>query len=161
MKKSHKNTSRRQSSDLPDRRARKAATRAARQAGPGGPSAETLYRRLQDPGARLDGFTCGNCGVAVPWEGAGSAHRNHCPRCLYSRHLDDEPGDRASECLALMEPVAVWVRKGGEWAVIHRCRECGVLSSNRVAADDNVPLLVSLAMRPIASPPFPLTHEEP
>ena len=36
-----------------------------------------------------------------------------------------------------MEPIAVWVRKGGEWAIIHRCKRCGALSSNRMAADDN------------------------
>ena len=55
-----------------------------------------------------------------------------------------------------MEPIAVWVRKGGEWAVIHRCRLCGSLSSNRTAADDNPTLLMSLAVKPLAQPPFPL-----
>ena len=57
-----------------------------------------------------------------------------------------------------MEPVAVWVRKGGEWAIIHRCRICGTLHSNRIAADDNQALLLSLAVRPLAQPPFPLDH---
>ncbi len=59
-----------------------------------------------------------------------------------------------------MEPVAVWVRRGGEWAIIHRCRECGVFSSNRIAADDNEILLLSLAVRPLAMPPFPLDRLE-
>ena len=68
---------------------------------------------------------------------AGSDHRNHCPNCLSSLHVDEEPGDRASDCGGIMEPVAAWVRKGGEWAIIHRCKRCGKLSSNRVAADDN------------------------
>ena len=57
-----------------------------------------------------------------------------------------------------MEPVAVWVRKGGEWAVIHRCKRCGALSSNRVAADDSPMKLLSIAARPMASPPFPIEH---
>ena len=83
-------------------------------------------------------------------------HRNHCPRCLCSVHLDNEPGDRAANCGGVMEPIAVWVRKGGEWAVIHRCRECGTLSSNRTAADDNPALLISIAAKPLASPAFPL-----
>lgn len=61
-------------------------------------------------------FTCKNCGRVVVPEGAGSTHRNHCPNCLCSLHVDEEPGDRASACGGLMEPVAVWVRKGGEWA---------------------------------------------
>jgi ribosome biogenesis GTPase / thiamine phosphate phosphatase len=55
-----------------------------------------------------------------------------------------------------MEPVAVWVRNGGEWAVIHRCNDCGTLHSNRIAADDNEALLLALAVRPLAQPPFPL-----
>ena len=45
----------------------------------------------------------------------------------------------------------MWVRKGGEWALIHRCRACGALRSNRIAADDNPALLLSIALRPLAS----------
>lgn len=56
--------------------------------------------------------------------------------------------------------VAVWVRKGGEWAIIHRCKRCGKLSSNRVAADDNPMKLMSIAMKPLCSPPFPLDYIE-
>ena len=85
--------------------------------------------------------------------GAGTEHRNHCPNCLTSLHVDIEPGDRASDCGGLMEPIAVWVRKGGEWAVIRRC---GALSSNRTAADDNPAKLLSLAVRPVGQPPFPI-----
>lgn len=59
-----------------------------------------------------------------------------------------------------MDPIAVWVRKNGEWAIIHRCRRCGVLSSNRIAADDNPIKLMSIAMRPVSSPPFPLEKIE-
>ncbi len=55
-----------------------------------------------------------------------------------------------------MEPLAVWCRKGGEWALVHRCTVCGSLASNRIAADDNPALLVSIAARPLAAPPFPL-----
>lgn len=60
----------------------------------------------------------------------------------------------------MMDPVAVWVRKGGEWVIIHRCRRCGHLSSNRVAADDNPMKLMSIALRPLCEPPFPLEHIE-
>ena len=51
-----------------------------------------------------------------------------------------------------MEPIGVWVRKNGEWAIIHRCRSCGKISSNRTAADDNPMKLMALAMRPFGSP---------
>lgn len=64
------------------------------------------------------------------------------------------------ENAGIMEPVAVWVRRGGEWAIIHRCKRCGALSSNRVAADDNPMKLMSIAMRPLSAPPFPLERIE-
>ena len=105
-------------------------------------------------------FVCRVCGRTVVPEGAGSGHRNHCPNCLCSRHLDIEPGDRVSDCGGVMEPIAVWVRKNGEWAIVHRCRVCGALSSNRVAADDNPMKLMSIAMKPLSSPPFPLERIE-
>ena len=107
-----------------------------------------------------DSFTCKVCGRLMTPENAGSDHRNHCNNCLCSLHVDIEPGDRASDCGGIMEPVAVWVRKGGEWAIIHRCRRCGALSSNRAAADDNPMKLMSIAMRPLASPAFPLERIE-
>lgn len=50
-----------------------------------------------------------------------------------------------------MEPIGVWVRGDGEWAIIHRCRRCGKLSSNRIAADDNPMKLMALAMKPVVS----------
>lgn len=87
---------------------------------------------------------------------AGTQHRNHCPLCLHSLHVDDVPGDRKESCGSSMEPIAVWVRKGGEWAIIHRCRGCGAIRSNRIAADDNAVLLISIAAKAIANPPFPL-----
>ena len=107
-----------------------------------------------------ESFLCGHCGRLVTAQGAGSDHRNHCPYCLYSKHLDITPGDREADCGGSMEPIAVWVRKNGEWAVIHRCSRCGSLSSNRIAADDNPMKLMSLAMRPVSSPPFPLERIE-
>ena len=105
-------------------------------------------------------FTCKVCGRQVVPAGAGSDHRNHCPNCLSSLHLDDEPGDRAAGCGGIMDAVGVWVRGRGEWAVIHRCRRCGHLSSNRVAADDNPLKLMSIALRPLAQPPFPTERIE-
>ncbi len=103
-----------------------------------------------------DSFTCKVCGRLNVSHGAGSEHRNHCSNCLSSLHVDNEPGDRAAGCGGIMEPICVWVRKGGEWAVIQRCKRCGRLSSNRSAADDNPLKLMSIALKPIGNPPFPL-----
>ncbi len=55
-----------------------------------------------------------------------------------------------------MEPIAIEVRRDGEWAIVHRCAGCGVLRTNRVAGDDRELALLALAMRPIANPAFPL-----
>lgn len=107
-----------------------------------------------------DAFTCKVCGRLVTPDRAGTGHRNHCPNCLSSLHLDDEPGDRSADCGGIMEPVGVWVRGRGEWAVIHRCRRCGAMHSNRVAADDNPMKLMSIALKPLTLPPFPLERIE-
>ncbi len=107
-----------------------------------------------------ESFVCKACGKLVEPTGAGSDHRNHCPFCLSSVHLDIEPGDREADCGGVMEPIAVWVKKGGEWALVHRCRVCGDIHSNRIAADDNPMKLLSIAMKPLASPPFPIERLE-
>lgn len=101
-------------------------------------------------------FVCQHCGRTVSPEAAGTHHRNHCPWCLRSVHVDDRAGDRASSCGGIMEPIAVSVRRGNEWILIHRCTRCGALKGNRIAGDDNELALMSLAVRPIAQPPFPL-----
>jgi hypothetical protein len=54
-----------------------------------------------------------------------------------------------------MEPIGVWVRDGGECALIHRCAACGLLRSNRIAGDDSELLLFLLAAKPLMSMPFP------
>ncbi len=107
-----------------------------------------------------ESFTCTCCGRLCVPQGAGTDHRNHCPNCLTSVHLDIEPGDREADCGGQMEAIAVWVRKGGEWAILHRCRRCGWIASNRSAADDNPMKLMSIAMKPLTNPPFPLERME-
>ena len=52
------------------------------------------------------GFTCAHCGAEVRPLANGSV-RNHCPVCLYSLHVDVQPGDRASDCHGLLRPVGV------------------------------------------------------
>jgi hypothetical protein len=55
-----------------------------------------------------------------------------------------------------MEPIAISTRKDKEWVIIHRCNDCGALRENRIAGDDNEIALLSLAVKPLALPPFPL-----
>jgi hypothetical protein len=108
--------------------------------------------RRRSPGT----FRCRNCGLDVAMQAPGTAHRNHCPHCLWSRHVDDVPGDRAAGCDAAMEPVGISSRRDGEWAVVHSCRGCRTVHLNRIAGDDNPLMLMQLAVRPLATPPFPL-----
>lgn len=107
-----------------------------------------------------ESFVCVKCKKLCEPKNAATGHRNHCPACLSSVHLDNEPGDRASSCGGVMEPLSVWVRRDGEWAIIHRCTECGALKSNRIAADDNVLKLLSIALKPLCMPPFPTEYIE-
>ena len=111
--------------------------------------------RSRRPGP--DSFRCRHCRLDVSTEAPGTKHRNHCPSCLWSRHLDAAvPGDRAAACAASMEPIAVCVRDDGEWAIVHRCGGCHAIRVNRIAGDDNPLALMRLAVRPLAQPPFPL-----
>jgi RNHCP domain len=102
-------------------------------------------------------FRCRRCALDVSTSAPGTAHRNHCPNCLWSRHLDDDtPGDRVAECGSLMEPIAVAVRGDGEWVLVHRCTGCDALSLNRTAGDDNPLLLLRVAVKPLVQAPFPI-----
>ena len=106
-------------------------------------------------------FICEYCQQLVTAQAAGTEHRNHCPHCLWSLHVDIRLGDRRSGCRGRMEPIAVWVRYNDEWAIVHRCKRCQALRINRIAGDDNELVLISLALRPLACPPFPLDGLEP
>ena len=102
-------------------------------------------------------FRCRRCRLDVSLDAPGTAHRNHCPTCLWSLHLDDDvPGDRGADCGATMEPIAVSVRGDGEWVLVHRCTGCDEVHLNRTAGDDSPLLLLQLAVKPLARTPFPL-----
>ncbi|MCK9187416.1 MAG: RNHCP domain-containing protein [Candidatus Colwellbacteria bacterium] len=102
------------------------------------------------------GFICCNCGEWVSIsDDIGTAHRNHCPYCLSSKHLDKEfSGDRASECGGCMLPIALTFKKEGkdkygkerkgELMIVSECLNCGKVSINRIAADDEEKAILSL-----------------
>lgn len=75
-------------------------------------------------------FQCLRCGADVQPSTDGS-YRNHCPFCLYSLHVDREPGDRRSRCGGLMQPVGLR-RSGRRPQIVHRCSRCGRIKVNRV-----------------------------
>lgn len=102
-------------------------------------------------------FTCKRCGhfVSARMAVSGVAHRNHCPYCLHSRHVDlFKAGDRLCACKGLMAPVGLTLKHSrdkyaggsrGELMLVHCCTACGSLSINRIAADDDaIEVLASL-----------------
>ena len=94
-------------------------------------------------------FKCRHCGcyVSTARPLAGVGNRNHCPYCLWSRHLDlFEAGDRLAACKAPMRPVGLTLKNSrnkyaraasGELMLVHLCTDCSRLSINRIAADDH------------------------
>ncbi len=92
-------------------------------------------------------FICEKCGVTVSTINCGTAHRNHCPECLWSKHVDLRTGDRMSVCRGLMEPISLWIKDDGEISIIHRCSKCGFIRHNRIANDDSYNKLSFIARR--------------
>lgn len=78
----------------------------------------------------IENFVCENCGFEV----LGNGYTDHCPKCLYSKHVDINPGDRMNECRGLMKPVDFEI-KHGKYVVIYECLKCGEI--HRVKASDN------------------------
>jgi hypothetical protein len=115
------------------------------------------------------GFPCGHCNRFVSPLPSGGHHRNHCPFCLWSRHVDAvNSGDRASACRGLMEPIGAFQRPNGEHVLVHRCVVCGFERFNRIAADDDFDLVLSLPVVPPrsarpgeATPATPPAHDTP
>ena len=96
---------------------------------------ETEYHTVvTDDGTQDEGFNCKACGKFITVRDCGTNNRNHCPHCLSSIHLANIPGDRSADCGGIMEPISIYVRPDGEWALIHRCKKCGELKINRIAA---------------------------
>ncbi|WP_055481627.1 RNHCP domain-containing protein [Sphaerimonospora mesophila] len=105
---------------------------------------------------RTETFGCVRCGLTVTALDPGGARRNHCPRCLYSRHVRDGVEGGPSECRSGMAPISIAVLRNGDWELIHHCTRCGELTSNPICDDDNQFILMRMAVRPLALPPFPL-----
>jgi hypothetical protein len=127
---------------------------------------ETM-RRHKKFQRRVEDFHCGRCGREVQ----GDGYTNHCPACLYSMHVDVNPGDRAESCRGLMAPVDYEV-KGAEYVVVHQCTACGAIRRNKMRPEDSMQVLLGLARTRAAAaarerrPPFaaraiPDRKEEP
>lgn len=91
---------------------------------------------------RIEDFTCEHCGAQV----VGDGYTDHCPKCLWGKHVDVLPGDRAADCGGAMEPVAV---EGGtpHYRIRYRCKKCGHDFVVKTVDQDNADALVALAAK--------------
>lgn len=91
---------------------------------------------------RDEEFLCENCGNKVlP---LGYTARDHCPFCLYSKHVDIMPGDRKNTCKGLLKPVGIEKFKD-TYKILYRCEKCGETHKNIMAKDDDMDLIIELS----------------
>ena len=84
-------------------------------------------------------FNCEKCGFFVE----GNGYTNHCPKCLWSKHVDVFPGDRKGECGGMMEPIGV-NKKGNEYTILHKCVKCGLEKPNKAVKEDSFEMLIQV-----------------
>jgi hypothetical protein len=89
---------------------------------------------------KIEDFKCENCGAEV----VGNGFTNHCPHCLWSKHVDIFPGDRSETCCGLMQPISA-EEGGGEWSIIHKCQLCGKIQKNKISSQDDFGLVVKIS----------------
>ena len=88
---------------------------------------------------KTEDFVCTNCGYKVK----GTGFTNHCPKCLWSKHVDIEPGDRASICDGMMRPVDLYYRRH-DWILSHRCETCGFTRNDKIRPEDDFDMAIKL-----------------
>ncbi len=85
----------------------------------------------------IEDFECEKCGNFV----IGTGYTNHCPKCLWCKHVDIFPGDRLNECLGLMKPISV-INEKGEFVLVHKCEKCGEEKRNKTLKEDDLSVLL-------------------
>jgi hypothetical protein len=82
----------------------------------------------------------------------GTANRNHCNMCLWSKHVDEHKGDRKASCQGGMQPIGLTFKheglgRIGEIMLIHLCSSCQKISINRTARNDMEDKILSVFER--------------
>ncbi len=90
---------------------------------------------------RDEEFVCENCGKNI--SKLNYTARDHCPFCLFSKHLDINPGDRLNTCHGLLKPIAIEKFKDS-YKIVYKCTKCGMIHKNIMATDDNMDLIIEL-----------------
>ncbi len=89
-----------------------------------------------------ESFICENCKSLV--KKLEYSARDHCPNCLYSKHVDVNPGDRLNTCKGLLKPIAI-EKYRDTYKIIYKCLKCGEIHKNIMACDDNMDLIIELS----------------
>ncbi len=95
---------------------------------------------------KVEDFKCENCGFDV----SGNGYTNHCPKCLWSKHVDIHPGDRLSKCGGMMKPISV-ESKNGEYVITHSCVICGHNKNNKTSPEDDFDQIIKVSKLPLTS----------
>ena len=91
---------------------------------------------------RDEEFICKNCGKEV--SKLEYTARDHCPYCLYSIHIDINPGDRLNTCLGLLKPIGIEKFKDS-YKIVYKCKKCNQIHKNIMATDDDMDLIIKLS----------------
>ncbi len=89
-----------------------------------------------------ENFICENCNRSV--KKLKYTARDHCPYCLYSKHVDINPGDRLNTCKGMLKPVKIEKFKN-TYKIIYKCEKCKSLHKNIMANDDAMDLIIELS----------------
>jgi len=89
---------------------------------------------------KKEDFVCENCGHKVE----GTGYTDHCPSCLFSKHVDINPGDRKADCGGTMVPQEIET-KGGDYIIHYLCEKCGYKHRIKSSPDDNFEEMLKLA----------------
>ena len=92
---------------------------------------------------RNENFICENCNKKV--EKLSYTARDHCPYCLYSKHVDINPGDRQNTCHGLLKPIGIEKFKN-TYKIIYKCEKCNQIHKNIISNDDNMDLIIELSV---------------
>ena len=91
---------------------------------------------------KVEDFVCEKCGT----KNTGTGFTNHCFKCLWSKHVDINPGDRAESCGGMMEPAKIDFEKG-KYLINHKCVKCGFKKRKGVEKNDDFDAVIVIAKK--------------
>jgi rubrerythrin len=88
---------------------------------------------------KIEDFVCAKCGAKVK----GTGYTDHCPECLWSKHVDINPGDRQADCGGEMKPISIEI-KGGRAVFYYKCQKCGLSHRVKAVTEDSMDAIINI-----------------